>query len=890
MALLSAAVDRATEGFPTITLIGGEAGIGKSRLVHELIAGARARDVQTLSGGCVGLDSGEIPYGPIVAALRGAGAGNVATAAEGLEPSVRAELARAMPELGVPLADAAEPERGAQSRLFELLLGLLRGLADEVTTVVVIEDIHWADPSTRDFVRYFCARASSEHVALIATFRSDELSPRDPLRALLAELARSPRVMRLELARLTRAQVAVLLGEILDAQPQPALVDEIFARSQGNPFFAEELLAMAGTGPGAELPASLRDALMVRVDSLSETARTALRFAAVAGRAVDHTLLRAGTGAAESELARALREAVTAHVLVPAGEELCFRHELVREVVYADLLAAERSYLHRRVATALAEIGGSSNPAELGHHWQAAGEARLALAAYVDAGLGAVRAYAFRDALGHFEHAIELWPRAGESGERAGLDRAGLFAHAAEAAWSAGDVEPAAALCRQALDEVDPVADPLRAAAMHERLGRYSTSKPMAALACYARALELLPPGPSAQRARLLGRQGLALTYLDRWAESRRRCEEAVEIAQAAGARAEEAHAMSTLGVALTFLGRPLEGEPMLRRALAIASELGRADDVARAHISLAEVLRYLGRLADALEVALDGERTARSVGLEYLFGTYLSLSAADDLLHLGRWEEASRRVAAVDPEGLERTSRELWLSVAGRLAVMRGDAPTALAHLEVASALCSDGRPEQVPFVYGGLAELALWQGRPDRARRLVAAGLELVAGSVDALNTPVLLAIGVRAETEAGLRDGDAARRVAVAAATALTARIECLLDVEEGTSCPPQGRGHLATSVAELTRLTHEPAIDPWAKAADAWEEIAHPYPAAYARLRMAEAAAFRGERSAARRELTAALDVAVGLGAGFLIREGERLCSALDLAGWRPAEPF
>ena len=887
LAQLHEALDQAAEGELTVTWVGGEAGIGKTRLIHELGLGARTRGLRVLIGGCAGLDGGEMPYGPILAALRHVPRDELLAMVDSLGPSARAELARVLPELagGAPPADSVASTRSPHLRLFELLLRLLHGLCAKATTLLVLEDMHWADPSTRDFVRYFCVHGACEPVAMVATYRSDELDRHHPLRVLLGELTRSRRVAHIELRRLTRAEVTVQLAEILDAEPQAAVAEEIFDRAQGNPFFAEELLAVSRGGPGAELPATLRDALLVRFDGLSEAAREITRAAAVVGRPADHILLRAASETPGGRVAAALREAVGAHVLTPCGDLLCFRHALVREAVYADLLGVERADLHRRVAAALSRPDGPGDPAELARHWRAAGEPGLALSASVEAGLGAARSYAFNAAIAHFECAIDLWEEAGEARVGAGIDLAGLFAHTAEAAWCLGDVRRAAAECRRALDAIDPDTDPVRAAALFERLGRYSTSEPKAAIACYERALELLPPGPSAQRARVLGSQGLALTYLDRWEESSRRCEEALSVARAAAAPADEAHAMSTLGMALTFLGRPLEGEPMLRTALAIAVDLGRPEDVARAHIGLAEVLRYLGRSDAALGIAQEGERAARRAGLEHLFGRYLSLSAADDLFHLGRWDEADERLRAVDPDRLERTSRELWLSVSGRIAVARGDAVGARSHLLAASALCADGRPEAVPHVYGGLAELALWLGRPGEAGRLVADGLRLVGSTEDALNTPVLLAIGVRAHVEAALPRTAAERRRARMAATALTMRLKRILGIGEERFCPPQGRAHMATCAAELTRLRPASAGDhvksaaaTWARAASAWEAIGHPYQVAYARLREAEALSAGADRADLEGALETARERASRLGAGFLLGEVERIAAA------------
>jgi tetratricopeptide (TPR) repeat protein len=873
LAALRAAVERAAAGAPSLTIVAGEAGIGKSRLVGELARGVHAGGAFVLAGACLGLSGGDVPYAPIVAALRALAAGPHVRVLDAMAPQARAELARLVPELGAgppPACAAGEPGRYAQARLFELLLGVLRQLSRECVTVLVVEDLQWADPSTRDFLRYVVAHARDERLAVVATYRSDEIDRRHPVRALLVELARSERVRRVELARLGRPEIARQLASVIDATPARELVDEIFERSQGNPFFAEELLATRRAGTGDALPASLREALLVRVDALSPAAADALRVVAAIGRPAEHALLAGASGSAECDLLGALREAVSAHVLVRDGERLDFRHALMREALYDDLLPGERAALHGAVARTLAETSGS--PGELARHWHAAGDLGRATVASVDAGLHAAGTYAFGEALEHFARALELWPHAQARGAHAVLDHAGLLAEAAEAARLVGDVERAIAFCERALGELDDSEQPARAAHLHERIGRYRTWDPELALTSYGRALALLGAEPGEQRARVLGDEGLALMYLDRLEESRRRCEDALGVARAAGAPAEEAYARSTLGVVLAFLGLPAEGEAHLRAALAIAQRLGRAEDIARGHIHLAEVLRYRGRIGDALAITEEGERVARRLGIAASFGGYLAANAAEDLYQLGRWGTAARRLEAAGFERLEPTGRQLWLGVAGRLAIARGDADAGRRQLEAACALSDDGVPhEQVGSVYSGLAELELWNGRPGEARRLVAAGLALLGDGGDALNTPALLSMGVRAHADAATAAGAGAdeRRACRVAARALTARLKAMLDLGDGRSCPPQARAHLALCEAELARLERRPSAQRWQVAIAMWDELAQPYPAAYARLREAEAVVARGPCEHVPAELCVAREAAQKLGAVFLL---------------------
>ena len=803
LAALDAAVQRARNGRPGLMLVAGEAGVGKSRLLREAARAARADGVLAFRGACLDLGDGDLPYAPIAAAVRELADGPHAGVLDGLPAPARQELARAFPELATDAGGepAREAGRFAQGRLFELLLTLLRRLSERTPLLLVVEDVHWADPSTREFIAFFVRHARAERVALVATFRTDEVHREHPLRALLAGLARNERTRRVELRRLTRGQVGDQLEGILGHPPEPALADDLFARSQGNPFYVEELLDARRAGE--DLPDSLRDALLLHVDALSEPARDTLRLAAVVARPVGDALLAGAGDLAGRELHRALREAVARHILVEAPGGLAFRHALVREAVYADLLPGERGDLHAAVARALAGAE-APNPAELARHWLAAGDRERAHAASIEAGRTAAAAHAPGDALAHFERAIELGPAPEPT----------LLADAAEAARLSGAPDRAAELCRRAIDALGPDADPAQAARLHERLGRYLAWDPERALASYATALALLPAAPTAARARLLGDEALALMYLGRHDDARERSRFAVAAAEAAGARAEEAYARSTLGFVLAFLGRPEPGERELRHALALATDAGRVEDVGRAYVALAEVLRYRGRLDDALAVTEQGRATARRLGVDGSFGVFFAVNAAEDCFHLGRWDEAQRRLQEVDPVRLEPTGRLLRESVAGRLAVARGDGPAARAHLDEGRRLSDAGHTvEQIPSLYAGLAELALWEGRATDARHLVTEALDRVGDRIDALNGAVLFSLGARADPVGPWLEP-----------------LESLLG-DDG-ACPPQARAHRALTAAERART--DPAR--WAAAAGAWDAVAHPYPAAYARLRL------------------------------------------------------
>ncbi|HEX4908589.1 MAG TPA: AAA family ATPase, partial [Actinomycetes bacterium] len=708
LARLAAAGERAAGDVPTSVLIGGEAGVGKTRLVGEVVAAARAAEVTVLHGGCVELGGEGVPFAPLVEALRAFVRDLDEPALARMVPGrSRVELARLLPELGPPAGPGAG-DRAAfggdpgpwseQGRLFELLLGLLERLGAERPALLVVEDLHWADRSTRDLLAFLVRNLRHGRLLLVMTYRSDELHRRHPLRPFLAELDRGRRVERLELARFGPAEVAAQLAGIRGAPPPAELVERIHARSGGNAFFVEELAATAATD--GELSPSLRDTLLARIELLGEPTQQVLRVLAVAAAAVPDPLLAEVAGLGEAELLAGLREAVSAHVLLvdAADGAYGFRHALVKEAVYAELLPGERTRLHARFAAALAGRDGGGEPglaAELAWHWYAAHDLERALPAAVEAGVAAERAYAFAEAQRQFERALELWERAGPARQQPGaaLDKTELLARAGEAAANAGAADRAVALHRAALAEVDPAADPLLAAQLTERLAFHLriAGRPGASEA-YEEAVRLVPPDPSAARARVLAGLGQALMLRARFTEAASVCEEAIAVAREVGAPVVEGHAMNSLGTAVARLGETDRGLAYLEEARRRGAELGAAKDEARACVNLSDLLDDLGRLEEAVAVATEGIEVATAAGLRRTFGAFLAGNAAASLYHLGRWDETVELtddfLELGDDENLNTVTLRQSRAV---LDAGRGDFEGALAHARAAKRLSGD-------------------------------------------------------------------------------------------------------------------------------------------------------------------------------------------------------
>jgi DNA-binding CsgD family transcriptional regulator/tetratricopeptide (TPR) repeat protein len=911
--LLDGAWRRAAAGASAVVVVGGEAGVGKTRLVDEFARRCRDEDVRVLVGGCIELGEEGVPFAPVIEALRGMLRTLEPEAARRWIRHDRTSLARLLPELGGPPADdpAVEPDlTSAQGRLFELLLDLLERVARERPTVLVVEDLHWADQSTRDLLGFVVRGMRGPGLLLVLTYRADELHRRHPLRPFLAELERIRWVERLELERFDQAELIAQVTGILGEPPAADLIGDVFQRAQGNPFFTEELVAAAAAGLGAQLPPTLRDTLMARIETLPDRTQHVLRVAATAGWEVEHDVLAEVAGLPEVELFDALRQAISAYVLVPNNEReaYAFRHALVQEAVYGDLLPGERSRLHAAYATTLAarvdpgSRGQATAAAELAHHWYAAHDMERALPAAVMAGVAAEEVYAYAEAQRQFERALELWERVPALHPSLGMDRVDLLGHAAGSAFRVGNADRAVALMRTALKEVDAEAEPLRAGVLTARLAHFlRQSGKQGAFAIYNEAVRLVPPEPpTPERAQVLASLGQALMLKPMFEEARAVCEEAIAVARAAGERAAEGHARNTLGVVLAHLGDPAAGLAQLEESLRIANDLHEQhgfdiDDVLRAHANLCDVLDLTGELERAAALALHGAEQARLHGLERSFGTWLTADGSAVLVKLGRWDEASQRLNAVLPYAASGglSAINLYQAVA-TLEVGRGDLDVAARHLDGALRLFEKVfvGAQHIGPLYREQANAAVWQTRHTEARTAVSTGLSGCLGVDGARYAAGLYPIGLRAEADAAERararhaeDEEAdARRVAAE-----------LLDGARALHTPwgPEFEAHLATSEAEWTRVTGQPDPEGWQSAVDAWEKAGQPYPAAYARWRLAEALLAAGpDREQAERVVRDAYATAVRVGARPLRTELERLArrGRIDLAEQAaPREP-
>ena len=869
LAELRAAYERAAGGTASTVLVSGEAGVGKTRLIAELASRAADAGALVLAGQCPDLREAAMPLLPIAEALRALGP-LPTRASEGLEGAWR----------GVAPAVA----------VFAPVLELLREAAGSAPVLLAIDDVQWADRSTLDLLTFLIGRLRDERLLLVLAFRTDEIDRRAELREFFAQAGRDAGTRRSELNRLTRAEMGAQLEGILGRAPEAGLAGAVFARSVGNPLFTEELVAGAADAAGGGLPATLRDMLLARIRALSADAQAVVRVAAVAGRRVHHALMTEAALLEDAALRNAIREAVLDHVLVADGEALAFRHPLLQEVAYAEVLPGERAVLHAACADALErrpDLAGASAAivaAEIAHHRWRAGDRPRALRAALNAGLEAERAHAAAEAAEHLGRALELWDAVPEWQRPPHADRVDVLARAAEATTQSGRPERAIDLATAALELTDAAREPTRAGLLHERRGVWLwwCGRGEDGLVDLEHAVRLIPAQPpTPDRARVLAGLGFMLMLTNRHARAREVCEEALEVARTVGARAAEVRALSTLGRSLFELGDRIAGIASQRRARALACELGEPNTLAQTAAALSDALWRVGRSEEALVVALEGVDDADRVGLSDAPGAALcSLNAAEAAFGLGRWnlvDEISTQVLA-HPANEVLASFARYLQVA--LTTARGDfarTQEVLAH-ERERLGPGSGR-EGLAYLLEREAELALWQGRPEAASAAASQASELAASNTYSEFTVGAIALGIRAEAD---RAAEARVRRDVAALRAARDLARRFHDIAR-----PMAGDHaaqLATIDAELARAERpDPAA--WEHAAATWDVRGAPYPAAYARWRLAEALLARtGERAAAKQALRAARATAEQLGARPLLDEVQGLArrARLELA--------
>ena len=879
-----------------IVLLGGDAGVGKSRVLTELSDRATAAGWRVLLGHCLDFGESALPYLPFTEAF-----GRLATD----DPDAAADLVRHDPTIGRLLpaqrtlavaADVGQPDRAPTDRasMFESVHQALRILASSSPLLLVVEDVHWADQSTRELLTYLLTRRFDEPVAIVASYRSDDLNRRHPLRSLLAEWYRLPSVVRQHVDPLSDVDLRDLVAGLEDGQLGERARQRIVERAEGNPFFAEELVAAAGSR-GTAIPTELADLLLVRLDRLDDRARLAVRTAAVAGRRVSHALLASASGLPPDDLDEALRAAVDANVLVPTrGDGYLFRHALLAEAVYDDLLPGERVRLHAAYARSLCSHDAPGTAAELARHARAAHDLPTAAVASVRAGDEAMTVGGPDDAARHYELALDLLadPEIAAAVEKEadgiGIDMVELVGLACGALVSAGHAHRALALAQDqlaALPEEAPALDRvwmLYAVASTAML----VDDRVDVLAVTSEAMRLLPDGASqVLRARVMTVHARASAYRARDDDATRWSREAQTLARGIGRLDLAADASTTLAWLDDRAGQPARAEAALLEAIAEARRGGAISTELRSLFNLAGLHYELGRLDEALARYQETTERARDGGVPW--GPYglegRAMTGLVAIVH-GDWKLAET-VSDTSGESPPDFAAALLQSVALDLASGRGDVERLTDVPKLRTWWRRDGL---VALVSGGAAlELAGHTGDLERAEALHA---DMIAALDELWQTNAWLA---RARLDslllgqlgtAAARATASERAVLAARGAALHAQTEAAVDGVRGRRTRPVGpeaRAWLARGTADALRLawlagsedagTADGLVAAWRAAVTAFETFGHVYETARSRARLAAALKATGDNAAAANEATAATEVAQRLGARPLLAE-------------------
>ena len=922
LARLTRVLDRAIAGEGRAVLVAGDAGVGKTRVLTEAAAHATEAGTTVVTGHCVDLGDVGLPYLPFTEILGVLADDERFSAALAAHPVVD----RLLGDGGGGAGDA-----GGRLQLFEGMASLLTDLAESAPLLLVLEDLHWADQSSRDLLRFLLSRgilqtrlrarggtpvtggAPARRLAVFASYRADDLHRRHPLRPLLAELVRLPVVERLELRPMPDGEVARLV-RAQRVEPLPdATVRRIVERAEGNAFYAEELFAATSeslSGATSSVPSGLADVLLIRFEQLPATAQQVLRTAAVAGRRVEHDLLRDTVELPEEELESALREAVGRQLLVPGKDDTySFRHALIREAVYAELLPGERVRLHRAFARVLAGRGRpAESAAERAHHSRESHDLADALAASLEAADHAGRVRAPAEELRHLEAVLDLWSAVSPAARPEGFDTVTLTLRASAAAAHAGETHRAVSLTRSALARVGHDEDSELAARIRYTLaGNLMRVDNLAAAFTYSNeALAMIPADPPSRTwVWAAATHVMAATYMGENEAAHRVARKALSIAE----ELDVTDARADLLISLVGLEgdnrRTPQGRARLRDARELARRAGNASIEMRALFNLSIGSYESGDLDECLTWLSDGlERAGRTGLLSSPYPLEMRYLRSLVLYTLGQWDECVR-TAESEADRLP-TAGGYAIAPALAVALARGDQGAA----ERARTLL-DGPFDWMATLVAGilLTDAAVLRRDPEGT---VGQFRTTLAALVDDSGTTPHVAVRLAALTLAAVSDavtqsrlsGDeegAGRWAETGTELVELARLTAGKG-EDGLPQGPEGLAWLARAEAEWARagagLGGEPGVGTGvgaglkADAVEAWEKAVTAfgygdvYEQARCQLRLAEALLAAERRGEAAEHARAARDTAVRLGAVPLRDDADRLIRRGRLAESAP----
>jgi DNA-binding CsgD family transcriptional regulator/tetratricopeptide (TPR) repeat protein len=898
--LIDAALSEAMQRKPQMLVVSGDAGIGKSAVAREVARLAAGRAFTVLAGACLDV-AADAAFGPVLTAvrplLRGEG---IAPRQKGIAPRQKEiaprqkEIAPRQKEMAPLLGGALEtPAAAVVARLLpgidvhpagtglapgqalECLREVLVEAAAAGPVLLVLEDVHWADQSTRDLLVALTA-VRDQPLAVLVTYRADELHRRHPLRSCLRQLRRAPGGQSLALHPLDDAASGELAGRLAKPGELPVDQDRVCARAEGNPLYLEEL-ANWGNDDDA-VPPGLSDLLLSRLDSLSPETAAVLRIAAVGGTLLDEQLLVQVIDQPVIVVEAALREAVDRNALVQHAERLSFRHALLRDAVYENLLPSERTRLHARYADALHErTGAGAADADLADaglkalHWAAAGNIAAALPASLHAGRTAAR-LGLPEAVSHLDRVLQWWPQVPDAVALTGMSHAELLCLAAEPVATAGDPKRAQALLEQALELIDVEKEPLLASRIYAVRADHvcaAVGDPKEQLLALDRAVAFAEGTASPELAHaLILAASYQLVYYSRCWDTRRLGERGRTVALAVGDDADEAKAAFLVAIAQVYTGELDEGLADAKDAMERMERLGPLSDALLFRGVQAFALGSTGRPLEGIAVAQRSARRAAALGLP---AATFYCSSQDIFLsgRVGHLDEAEQHLASLLRGWQQGLARTVTRSVAGELWTRRGELASAAEAFADVHAWFTDtgdllsGLGDLSPMI-----DLHLAQGEPDAAAELA---LQLGHACED-IDEDLGLATMAR-------RVFASAAAVRAAERSPSPALLDCgnqLLDRAHAVA----GRGgcrwgtaafaELVTADAWQRACIGEETLLAWQRARDAWEPTGLGYDLLECTAQLATVAFAEGDRDTGQQALREAWRTSRDMGASGLTR--------------------
>ena len=867
---------------PNAVLLAGDAGVGKTRLLTELRDLAVEDGWQVVAGHCLDFGDSALPYLPFSEVI-GRLASDLPDVVETVS-NVHPALGRLQPGrrmLSGDTQDAGSVDRGD---LFESMHALLDAAAAKAPLLLVIEDAHWADQSTRDMISFLFSRPFSDAVGIVVSYRAEDLHRRHPLRSQVAEWSRVRGVERLQLNPLGDSDVRELVRELHPAPITEADLAHIVDRAEGNAFFVEELV---GASWGGRVPEDLAEVLLVRLDRLDDTARRVVRAMSVAGRRVSHGLLAEASGVPDSQLEEAMRTAVESHVVVTSHDDrYSFRHALLAEAIYDDLLPGERVRLHASYAEALRDGRGRGTAAELARHALAARDLRTALEASIRAGDEAMAVGGPDEAAQHFQQALELVVDPALAAE---VDVSSLVLKTADALVATGMPHRATQLVEKHIAILGDDEEPLTQARLHAYVAHTASlyDNDFDWRSHLTRSQELTPEQPTADRARMLAIHARVL-----WMQGQ---PEAKETAMEALALAET-HALPRVASDATTTIVGLDKKVPMEQ---LAAALGDAAQRARATGAVNSELRALyllgrgyqdrGHLAEAAETFERAYERAVETGIPWAPWAFDARFQQAQIAYMaGRWDDALA-LTNVDGQSPPPMAEALLAALRSAVLVGRGEDQATLF-----KRLRRFWHKEGLTAIFAAPVEIAAHgrAGNPTAALTVIDDMVTTLTGN----NWPEFFqarlrvsAVGIGALVDSvGTMSTDERERFH-ADADRLHADGQRVVDkqVEKGVFWGPEGKGwgrrleaeHLHWRwVTGLDSPSCDELVTAWRETIALFEELGHVPELARCRLRLASVLRSSGDTAAARELTDLARDAAHRLGAQPLLDDLKALGSS------------